>query len=135
MCSLAEFTLEVALALQCFVVIKCRIIGIMRDLLMQTRGGVVVGPFLALATRIVAPDLSASRRFLPEVVESYDVGIREIGLHVQTHETVLGTVLCYTLLELCEIDFAEHRFVEMCDAVDLRKFLERNVGVVVVHAV
>ena len=116
---MAEFALEVALALRCLVVIKCRIITIMRNFLMQTRGGVVVGPFLALATRIVAPDLSASRCFLPEVIESYNIGIREVGLHVKAHKAVLGTVLCHALFELCEIDLAQHWLVKMCDAVDL----------------
>jgi hypothetical protein len=105
---LTELALESFVASDRFLVIKCRVITIMSNLLLGLQSSIVFhsSPRAAFAPTVITPNLLSFRSLLPEIVEAHNVRVREIGLHMQSNKSMFGSVLRNTFLKLDEIGFA-----------------------------
>lgn len=100
----AEFALEAFIATHCFLIVERRIIAIVRNFCLKLRARVALDLLLrALSAAIIAPNFSALRRLLPQVVEAHNVRVGQICLHVQSNHPVLRAELLDTFFEFGEI--------------------------------
>jgi hypothetical protein len=106
----------------------------MRNLLLGLQSSIVLhpAPRPTLATTVVPPDILSFGCLLPKIVKAHDVRVRQIGLHVQSHKSMFGSVLRNTLLKLDQVGFAQNRLVQVFDPVLLCQLRQCGILIVVI---
>lgn len=100
---IAEFTGESSAFLQGLVIVECRVVVVIGNIVEQLCSTVsLLGEFLTLSVLVVAPDLASLGGLLPHVVEPHDVAVLD-GADMFGDTPQLRAVLGYSGLE--QLDF------------------------------